>query len=145
MAEQSESSVGDGRRIDGDAGPSSPVGGAAEERLIGLMEEFERRRRRRPDLVVRPWWAPGEANDLAGRRSRGRRGFVVEYCPGGRESAELAVRRDRVTVEGPGGWDSATLDLDGGWYLDGRDRTCPETMVNYLLRMADGVLDGEAA
>lgn len=31
-------------------------------------------------------------------------GFVVEYCPGGREGAVVVVRLDRVTVEGPAAW-----------------------------------------
>ena len=105
--------------------------------LIQLMEEFRRRQRRRPDLVVRPWWAPpGKDHD------RLRVGFVVEYCPHGRESADLVVRGDRVTVDGPTGATEATLDLDGTrWGIDGRDAGCPETLTNYLLRMADRALE----
>jgi len=109
-----------------------------EERLLELLEEFRRRQRRRPDLAVRPWWTPGVEH---GSR---RVGFVVEYCPNGRASAEVVVRLDRVTVEGPVGVSEAMLDLDGGWLLDGSDTRSPETLANHLLRLADRTL-GEAA
>ena len=111
-----------------------------DEGIIRLMEEFRRRQRRRPDLVVRPWWTP--PRDIQGHP---RVGFVVEYCPDGRDSAELLVRADRVTVDGPTGALDAALELGGGsWGIDGRDAACPETLANYLLRMADRVLqEGE--
>jgi hypothetical protein len=128
---------------DGFPGWPGPGGGElppAEGRLIRLMEEFRRRQRQRPDLVVRPWWTPpGEDGTTA------RVGFVVEYCPGGRESAELVVRGDRVTVDGPRGAREAPLDLAAGWGLDGTDTRSPETLANHLLRLADGVLEGEEA
>ena len=121
------------------AGPPS-----AERRLLQLLREFQRRQRRRPDLVVRPWWTPGVgAGDGDGRRRRSL-GFVVEYCPQGIESSELAVRSTRARAEGPAGVHYASLDLEHGWYLDGEDRACPETMVNYLLRMAERVLPKSA-
>ena len=131
------------RRVEGDAGPSLPARGPADERLIRLMEEFRTRQRKCPNLVVRPWWTPYEPSDAD--TGGGATGFVVEYCPGGVESAELAVRRDRVRVEGPAGVAHATVDLDAGWILDGEDRRCQETMANYLLRMADRLLGEEAA
>lgn len=111
---------------------------ADEERVIELMREFQRRQQRRPDLAVRPWWSAGGAG------AAGRVGFVVEYCPGGRESAELVVRGCRLRVEGPTGVLEAVLDLSGGWLLDGLDTGSPETLANYLLRLADRVLE-EAA
>lgn len=112
----------------------------AEEGLVRLMEEFRRRQRRRPDLVVKPWWTP--ASPEPGRE---RLGFVVEYCPHGQQSAELVVRAGRATVDGPGGALEATLDLAGDrWAIDGRDVGCPETLTNHLLRLADRTL-GEAA
>lgn len=109
-----------------------------EQRLRALMEEFRRRQRRRPDLAIRPWWTSG--GDGGARRV----GFVVEYCPDGRESAELVVRLDRVTVDGPGGVAEAALDLEDGWLLEGAETGSPETLANYLLRLADRTL-GEAA
>ena len=137
----------------GAAVPSAGRDGAAGERLILLMEEFRRRERRRPELVVRPWWVPGSPGD-APRPSKGGSpsfrslcpplgavGFIVEYCPGGVESAELAVRVDRVRVEGASGVVEGRLDLRTGWVLDGADRQCAETLANHLLGMADGVLD----
>lgn len=123
-----------------DAAPSSALGGSGESRLIRLMEEFRERQRESPELVVRPWWSP-EAGAGAGRRAgRGAVGFVVEYCPRGVESAEVAVRRNRVRVEGPGGVREAMLDLGSGWLLDGADVRCPELLVNHLLGMADRLL-----
>jgi hypothetical protein len=110
----------------------------AERRVIQLMEEFQRRQQRRPDLAVRPWWTP------AAQGGAGRVGFVVEYCPGGRESAELVVRGCRLTVEGPGGVVETRMDLARGWMLDGVDTGSPETLANHLLRLADQVL-AEAA
>jgi hypothetical protein len=109
-----------------------------EERVIELMREFQHRQQRRPDLAVRPWWSAGDAG------AAGRVGFVVEYCPAGRESAELVVRGCRVTVEGPAGVLEARLDLSGGWLLDGVETGSPETLANHLLRLADRVLE-EAA
>lgn len=111
-----------------------------KERVMELMEEFRRRQRNRPDLVVRPWWAQDEESNGSRQGGPGAVGFVVEYCPGGVASAELAVRSDRVRVEGPGGTLDGKLDLKEGWHLDGEDRVCPETLANYLLRMADQVL-----
>lgn len=114
--------------------------GPWEKRLVVLIEEFGRRQRMRPDLVVRPWWSQGPPEP-----GRPRVGFVVEYCPDGQRSAELRVRGTRVTVEGPGGSAEALLRLDGDrWELDGRDAGCPETLANHLLRLADRAL-GEAA
>jgi hypothetical protein len=110
-----------------------------EERLIQLIEEFRRRQRRCPDLVVRPWWTPAEANG-----QHPRIGFVLEYCPGGRESVEVVVREDRVTVEGPVGARETGLDLTAGWRLDGTDAGSPETLANYLLRLADRALEDAA-
>lgn len=133
------------REEDGDAGPSSPARSPAEDRLIRLMEEFRRRQRERPDLVVRPWWVSdgaGAAGRLAERR--GALGFVVEYCPRGGDSAELAVRPDRVRVEGPAGLREASLELATGWLLAGEDVECAELLANHLLSMADGLL-GEPA
>lgn len=131
------------RQVEGDGGPSLPARGPGDERLIRLMEEFRARQRRCPNLVVRPWWTPAERGDAPARRAA--LGFVVEYCPRGMESAEIAVHRDRVRVEGPGGMRTAVLELVGGWMMDGQDRVCPETLANYLLRMADEVLDDAAA
>lgn len=111
----------------------------SEERLIELVEEFRSRQRRRPNLVVRPWWTPPEAEGLPPRI-----GFVVEYCPGGRESVEILVRESRVTVDGPKGVREADLDLSRGWELEGRETGSPETLANYLIRLADRAL-GEAA
>jgi hypothetical protein len=118
----------------------SPGGGVAPatRRLTELMEEFRHRERQRPDLVVRPWWATGPAGDRLSQ------GFVVEYCPAGRESAEIVVRGSRVTVDGPGGVTETRLDLDQGWVLGGLDTRSPQTLLNHLLRLADAVL-GEAA
>jgi hypothetical protein len=110
-----------------------------EERLIELIEEFRRRQRRCPDLVVRPWWTLAEAEGLHPRI-----GFVVEYCPGGRESVEVVVREDRVRVEGPLGARETGLDLTAGWRLDGADAGSPETLANYLLRLADRALEDAA-
>lgn len=126
------------------AGPRSSELSPAEGRLTALMEEFRRRQRERPDMVVRPWWAPGgpEAVGRTGRRSAV--GFVVEYCPRGIDSVEMAVRRDRVRLEGPGGMRQASLELGSGWRLDGADVRCPELLANHLLSMADRLL-GEAA
>lgn len=112
----------------------------SEDRLTRLMQEFRRRQRERPDLVVRPWWTTSEVFPEMGRTT----GFVVEYCPRGVESAELAVRRDRVRVEGPGGLRELPLDLSEGWLLGGEEVTCPELMANHLLAVADRLL-GEAA
>lgn len=137
-----------GERVEG----SSSSGGSVDGRLTGLMEEFRRRQRERPDMVVRPWWASGppvgsgEAVEAAPGRT-GRRsavGFVVEYCPAGVESVEIAVRRDRVRLEGPAGVRQATLELAAGWELEGVDVGCPELLANHLLSMADRLL-GEAA
>lgn len=115
-----------------------------EARLTELMEEFQRRQRERPDMVVRPWWAPEgpEAVGRTGRRSAV--GFIVEYCPHGVDSVELAVRRDRVRLDGPSGTRQASLELVSGWRLDGADVRCPELLANHLLSMADRLL-GEAA
>jgi hypothetical protein len=110
-----------------------------------LMEAFRERQRERPELVVRPWWSSDVA-DAKGRVT-GRRaaiGFVVEYCPRGIESAEIAVRPGRVRVEAPGGVRESPLDLTAGWHLDGADVRCAELLVNHLLGMADRLLD-EAA
>lgn len=130
-----------GELLDGADG----VGGVAfprrEARLLALLAEFRRRQRRRPDLAVRPWWTAADGN---GTHRRSRLGFVVEYCPAGHESAEVVVRLDRVTVEGPAGVAEAVLDLDGGWLLEGSDTGSPETLANYLLRLADRTLGGGA-
>lgn len=120
-----------------EAGLSRPLR-PSEIRLIGLLEEFRRRQRVRPDLAVRPWWSPGEAG------ASGQVGFVVEYCPDGRSSAELAVRRRRVTVEGPRGAKDVDLALDSGWFLGDLDTGSPETLANHLLRLADRVLEDAA-
>jgi hypothetical protein len=117
------------------AGELSPT----EVRLAELMEEFRSRQRRRPDLVVRPWWIATAA--LTGRP---RLGFVIEYCPTGRNSVEVVVRSDRVTIDGPTGALEAELDLGSGWLLDGSETGSPETLANHLLRLADRALD-EAA
>lgn len=110
----------------------------AGARLVALLEEFRRRQRMRPDLVVRPWWSPG------GEGAPDRMGFVVEYCPDGRSSVELAVRVGRVTVDGPGGALEAALDLSAGWVFDGAETGSPETLANHLIRLADRAL-GQAA
>lgn len=109
-----------------------------ERRLIRLLEAFQERERRCPNLVVRSWFTPSEEGMPA------RVGFVIEYCPDGHTSVELAVRQDRVTVDGPARAVEARLDLTDGWVLGDRDTGSPETLANYLLRMADRVL-GEAA
>ncbi|MFP4624554.1 MAG: hypothetical protein ACLFRX_10280 [Gemmatimonadota bacterium] len=116
----------------------------AERRLARLLEEFTRRQRESPTLVVRPWWWPGAERSDAGRGSGGAFGFVVEYCPAGEECAEIAVRVDRVRVEGPTGAREARLDLAAGWRLGSEDVGYPETLANHLLRLADRVLN-EAA
>lgn len=116
-----------------------PVG--AERRLTRLMQEFRRRQSERPDMVVRPWWTASGELELGSEITTG---FVVEYCPRGVESAELAIRRDRVRVEGPGGLQELSLDLSESWRLAGDEVTCPELMVNHLLAVADRLL-GEAA
>jgi hypothetical protein len=120
-----------------DGGEPARMPGPAR-RLMGLIEEFRRRQRVRPDLAVRPWWSPGADG------APGRLGFVVEYCPEGRESAEVVVRHGRVTVEGPRGVLESVLDLESGWVLDGADAGSPETLANHLLRLADRTL-AEAA
>jgi hypothetical protein len=122
---------------------SGPRRSEGDERLVRLMEEFQRRQSERPELVVRPWWTSGGAGDEEGA-SRRITGFVVEYCPRGVESAELAIRPNRVRVEGPGGLREAPLDLETGWRLAGQDVSCPRLMTNHLLSMADRLL-GEAA
>jgi hypothetical protein len=127
----------------GGPGPAwaARIGGeptVAEGRVIELMEEFQRRQQRRPDLAVRPWWRRGEEG------VPGRVGFVVEYCPGGRDSAELVVRGCRLTVEGPAGVLEARMDLAQGWLLEGVETGSPETLANHLLRLADRLLE-EAA
>lgn len=135
--ESGEAESGEG----GENAPRAGGGGStAKERMMELMHEFRRRQRSRPDLVVRPWWAPAAESNGGRGAGPGAVGFVVEYCPRGVVSAELAVRLDRVRVEGPGGALHGTLDLEEGWRLDGEDRVCPETLANYLLRMADEVL-----
>lgn len=95
-------------------------------------------------MVVRPWWAPGGPESVGRTGRRSAVGFIVEYCPHGIDSVELAVRRDRVRLEGPGGMRQATLDLTQGWHLEGDDVGCPELLANHLLSMADRLL-GEAA
>ncbi len=124
------------RREEGEEPGALPVG---ETRLVRLLDAFWHRQRRRPNLVVRPWWSTAEGEEES------RVGFLVEYCPDGRQSATLVVRQDRVTVEGPRGTEEVPLDLTGGWRLGGQDTHCPETTVNYLLRLADRVLDAEVA
>ena len=118
------------------AGRDQPQVRPAERRLLELMDEFTRRQHVCPDLVVRFWFAS------AAEEPRGRRpvGFVVEYCPRGVDSAELAVRLDRVRAEAPGGVREVSLNLADGWRLDGHDRQCPETLASHLLRMADQLL-----
>lgn len=118
--------------------------GSESDRLQSLLEEFRRRQRQRPDLAVRPWWTSGGGESGGGEGSRIVAGFVVEYCPRGVDSVEIAVRPDRVRVEGSGGLRESSLDLGAGWYLDGADVRCPELMANHLLSMADRLL-GEAA
>jgi hypothetical protein len=111
------------------------------------MTEFVRRQRECPNLVVKPWFGAAGPTGRSSRRGAG--GFVVEYCPGGVESVELAVGAGRVRAEGPGGVREARLDLSEGWLLEGHDRACPVTLANHLLRLADQLLDtedgGEAA
>jgi hypothetical protein len=109
----------------------------AEQRLLRLMAEFRRRQRERPDLVVRPWLSHGEEG--AGEAAVG---FVVEYCPGGVETAELRVRHDRATVEGPGGTRAAAMCLRDGWVFEGADVRGPELLANHLLRLAGTTLPG---
>jgi hypothetical protein len=135
---EGESSGGEGRLSVAWDARIGGVPSTAERRIMELLEEFRRRQQRRPDLAVRPWWTRGEDGGPP------RVGFVVEYCPGGRESAEMVIRGCRVTVEGPGDVLEASLDLVGGWLLEDVDAGCPETLANYLLRLADRVLD-EAA
>ena len=108
-----------------------------ERRILDIIEEFRRRQRRRPDLVVRPWWTPpGRAQPDGPPRI----GFVLEYCPGGRETVELRLSRAGVVVEGPGGRREATVDLEDGWRLGGMDTGSPEILVNRLFQLADAVL-----
>lgn len=107
-----------------------------ERRLAGLMSEFRRRQRLRPDLVVRSWWTPAREGDASPRF-----GFVLEYCPRGSVSVELAVRGDRVTVEGPAGTREVPLFLCDGWRIGDQDAGSPETLANHLLRLADRALD----
>jgi hypothetical protein len=120
--------------------PESGVLPPADQRLIRLIQEFRRRQRRCPDLVVRPWWTQPGAGGATPRL-----GFVMEYCPGGRASAELVVRADRVTVEGPRGAQESRLNLKDGWELDGTDTGSPETLANHLLRLADRLLEEDEA
>lgn len=134
-----------GEVVEREVAPASPVPGSADDRLLRLMEEFRRRQRQRPDLVVRPWWTPVENGAVGHQPPHGALGFVIEYCPRGRDTAELAVRRDRVRIEGTSGLREAGLGLSDGWLLEGEDRVCPETLANYLLRLADQLLDEEAA
>jgi hypothetical protein len=110
-----------------------------------LLEAFQERQRKRPELVVRPWWSSDVAA-VGGRASAGSAaiGFVVEYCPRGIESAEIAVRPGRVRVEVSGGVHESPLDLSGGWHLDGTDVQCAELLVNHLLGIADRLLDETA-
>lgn len=111
--------------------PETPAFFPAEQRLLRLLAEFRRRQRERPDMVVRPWWAPvpdGSPDPSVG--------FVVEYCPEGHTSAELRVRADRATAQGPAGARDATMCLRDGWVFDGRDVRGPELMANHLLRLA---------
>lgn len=131
----------EGRTHAGDDGPTGPARGLEEERLGRLMEEFRERQRRRPELVVRPWWAQGP-DGPPGRR--GSLGFVVEYCPDGVQSVEIAVRLDRVRLDGPGGVRELGLALEAGWWLDGEDTGSPALLANHLLSRADGLLS-EAA
>ncbi len=107
-----------------------------EQRLLDLIEELLRRQRRRPDMVVRPWWTPTSGVDDVSRV-----GFVLEYCPGGVVSVELAVRGDRVTVDGPGGASEVPLRLSECWEIDGVDAGSPEILANHLLRLADRALE----
>jgi hypothetical protein len=133
--------VGDAHPELGEPVESRPVMDPAEQRMVGLMEEFRRRQRKRPDVAVRPWWSSG---GLASRTA-GAIGFVLEYCPHGVASAHIVVRRGRVTVEGPEGTREATIDLTHGWRFDDRDVECPETLANYLLRLASQTLGDGAA
>jgi hypothetical protein len=138
MGEASENGRRNGvRTISAGWEEDNDVAAPTDRRMNELMEEFRDRQRQRPDLVVRAWWT-------AVGGSRVRRGFVVEYCPLGRESVHLAVRGNRVTVDGPGGARDAALELTVGWILDGVDTSSPQTLANHLLRMADTVL-GEPA
>jgi hypothetical protein len=141
MGERPEDGAGGvGEWMAGWPGPAGGVLPPADERLIGLMEEFRRRERRCPDLVVRPWWTqPGEDG------STPRLGFVVEYCPSGRASVDLVVRGGRVTVDGRLGAREVPLDLADGWRFGGVETGSPETLANHLLRLADRVLAEEEA
>ena len=106
-----------------------------EQRLLRLMAEFQRRQRERPDLVVKPWVSHGDEG--AGEPGVG---FVVEYCPGGAEWAELRIRHDRAVAEGPAGFGEAELCLRDGWRFDGGVVRGPELMANHLLRLAGRTL-----
>ena len=132
---------GTARSGSGKQGFSTHEDSTAEERLAALMEEFRRRQRERPDLAVRPWWT-AEEGEASPRRITG---FVVEYCPRGVDSAEVAVRAGRARVEGPRGVREVRLDLARGFRLDGEELECPELVANHLLSMADRTLDDEAA
>jgi hypothetical protein len=133
---------GRGQGTNGGPDPIAPYAGLlspSEQRMAGLIEEFRRRQRRRPDLVVRPWWTPPGTDGFPLRL-----GFVMEYCPGGRDSVELAARDGRVTVEGPVGARDVVLDLGAGWVLGGVDAGSPEILANLLLRLADRALEEPA-
>lgn len=107
-----------------------------EEKLVRLMEELGERQRRRPDIVVRPWWSPGPP-----QAGSPRVGFVLEYCPDGRQTVQLRVRSRRITVEGPAGVVEASLDLQGDrWAVNGEEAGCPELLANHVLRLADQAL-----
>lgn len=107
-----------------------------EQRLLRLMGEFRRRQRMRPDLVVRPWWTPVDADaETPGV------GFVVEYCPEGGASAELRIRADRAVVDTPHGSAEARLSLEDGWHFEGEQVAGPELLANHLLRLASRILD----
>jgi hypothetical protein len=140
MGESGSRDGADSARMDAGGGVPASASVGVEERLAWLMEEFRERQRRRPELVVRPWWGQG----AGGRRERGSQGFVVEYCPGGVESVDVAIRRDRVRLDGPRGVRELPLDLSAGWVLDGEDRETPATLANHLLSRADGLLSGVA-
>lgn len=113
----------------------------AEQRLLRLMAEFRRRQRERPDLVVRPWLSHDEEGAEAGAGEPAV-GFVVEYCPGGVETAELRVRHDGAVAEGPAGTRAAKLDLRAGWVFEGAGVRGPELMANHLLRLTSATLHG---
>lgn len=136
--------VSEGERAGRASGGRPDSEGPGSDRFLSLLNEFRRRQRERPDLVVRPWWTSGDGEGAGDGESGVVAGFVVEYCPRGVESVELAVRRDRVRVEGRGELRESSLDLGAGWLLDGADVRCPELMANHLLAMADRLL-GEAA